>query len=66
MEKQLTFEQAMKRLEELVALLESGNCPLEETMKLFEEGAGLVSFCSQTLKDAQQKIVQLHALQPEE
>ena len=34
----LTFEQAMQRLEEIVSLLEDGKAPLNESMALFEEG----------------------------
>ena len=52
MSETMTFEQAMQRLE-------TGKCPLDESMKLFDEGAKLVSFCSDTLKTAEQKIVQL-------
>ena len=55
----MTFEAAMARLEEIVALLESGNCSLDESLKLFEEGTKLTAFCSDSLKTAEQKIVQL-------
>ena len=55
----LTFEQAMQRLEDIVNQLETGKCPLDESMKLFDEGTKLVAFCSDTLKTAEQKIVQL-------
>ncbi len=54
-----TFETAMTRLEEIVTLLESGNCTLDESLKLFEEGAKLTAFCNESLKTAEQKIVQL-------
>ena len=56
---EMTFETAMKRLEEIVALLEGGNCTLDESLKLFEEGTKLTAFCSDALKNAEQKIVQL-------
>ncbi len=56
---EMTFETAMKRLEEIVSLLEGGNCTLDESLKLFEEGAKLTAFCSDALKNAEQKIVQL-------
>ncbi|MBR2405863.1 MAG: exodeoxyribonuclease VII small subunit [Clostridia bacterium] len=56
---ELTFETAMARLEEIVALLEGGNCTLDESLKLFEEGTKLTAFCSELLKNAEQKIVQL-------
>ena len=59
--KELTFEQAMERLEEIVALLESGKCTLDESMKLFEEGTALTAFCTESLKTAEQKIIKLTA-----
>ena len=40
--KKLDFEGSMARLEEIVGLLERGDAPLEEAMKLFEEGAKLL------------------------
>ncbi len=60
-EKQQTFEAAMKRLEEIVAALEGGKCTLDESLKLFEEGTKLTSFCSEKLKTAEQKILKLTA-----
>ena len=54
-----TFEKAMARLESIVATLESGNCTLDDSMKLFEEGTKITAFCAQALKDAQQKITKL-------
>ncbi len=54
-----TFETAMARLEEIVVRLESGNCTLDESLKLFEEGTKLTSFCNESLKAAEQKITQL-------
>lgn len=59
MEQNLTFEGAMTRLEEIVSLLEAGKCTLDESLKLFEEGASLTSFCSDALKKAEQKIITL-------
>lgn len=55
----MTFEQAMARLEELVALLESGNGTLDESLKWFEEGTKLTAFCNESLKEAEQKITAL-------
>ncbi len=59
--KELTFEQAMERLEEIVAILESGKSTLDDSMKLFEEGTALTAFCAESLKAAEQKIVKLTA-----
>ena len=42
MEEKNTFEQSLERLEVIVRSLERGDAPLEESLKLFEEGAGLV------------------------
>ncbi len=55
----VTFEAAMTRLEQIVSLLESGRCSLDESMKLFEEGARLTAFCQKSLKSAEQKIIRL-------
>ena len=57
--KELTYEQAYKRLEEIVEKLENGSVPLEESMKLFEEGTKLANFCNSKLNDAEQKFTQL-------
>ena len=54
-----TFEQAMARLEQIVATLESGKCTLDESMTLFEEGAKLTAFCRKALDSAEQKIRRL-------
>ena len=41
----LTFEQAMEKLEHIVASMEQGGVPLEEMIGKFEEGAALASYC---------------------
>jgi len=51
-----TFEDAMKRIEEIVHDLESGDLPLEKSLRVFEEGMKLVSLCSHTLEDAEKKV----------
>lgn len=66
MNETLTFEQAMERLEAIVTQLETGKCPLDESMKLFDEGTKLVAFCSETLKAAEQTIVDLTKMGVEE
>ena len=53
------FEDSLRRLEEIVAALEQGEAGLEDSMKLFEEGTGLIRRCSQALDQAEQKVVQL-------
>ena len=57
--KELTYEQAYKRLEEIVEKMENGSVPLEESMKLFEEGTKLANFCNSKLNAAEQKFTQL-------
>ncbi|MDO4982846.1 MAG: exodeoxyribonuclease VII small subunit [Eubacteriales bacterium] len=57
--KKLNFEQSMQRLEEIVRHLESGDMPLDDTLKLFEEGTGLIANCSKMLDEAEQKVVKL-------
>ena len=57
--KKPTFEEAMARLETIVAGLEKGDVPLEEAMGLFEEGTALMKQCSQALDKAEQKVVKL-------
>ena len=52
----MKFEDGLKRLEEIVAKLESGNLPLDDSLKLFEEGVKLVRFCNERLAEAQQKV----------
>ena len=59
-DKELTFEQAVARLDEIVKLLERGETPLDESLALFEEGAKLINTCSKKLDDAEQKVVRLH------
>lgn len=55
----LTFEQAMQRLEEIVSLLEDGKAPLNESMALFEEGTKLSAYLSQLLDTAEQKVTMI-------
>ena len=55
-EKELKFEDGLKRFDEIVAKLESGNLPLDDSLKLFEEGVKLVRFCNERLAEAQQKV----------
>ena len=60
---EITFEQAMSRLEQIVTALEGGRCTLDDSLKLFEEGTRLTAFCSKQLKEAEQKIVKLTAVE---
>jgi exodeoxyribonuclease VII small subunit len=52
----LSFEDALKRLETIVARLESGDAALEESITLYAEGDALRAQCEKRLKDAQARI----------
>lgn len=57
----INYEKAVARLEEITDKLENGNLPLEEMMKLYEEGTALAAKCSKILDAAQLKITELSA-----
>ena len=59
----MTFEQAMTRLEQIVATLEGGRCTLDDSLKLFEEGTKLTAYCADQIKNAEQKIIKLTAVE---
>lgn len=59
MAKTMTFEDALKRLEEIVSELENGDIPLDKSIKTFEEGSKLVDFCLSKLDNAEKKIKKL-------
>ena len=54
--KDMTFEEAMTRLEQIVMRLEGGKATLDESLSLYEEGIALVKLCSGRLDEAEQKI----------
>ena len=58
-EQTATFEQNIRRLEEIVAALERGDAPLADSLILFEEGTRLIAACSQELDRAEQQVVKL-------
>jgi exodeoxyribonuclease VII small subunit len=60
-DKKPTFEDALKRLEEIVALMEDEHTPLEEALQRYEEGIKLARFCAHTLDAAEKKIEILSA-----
>jgi exodeoxyribonuclease VII small subunit len=57
--KQQSFEQAMQRLEKIVADLENGDTHLEDSIKLFEEGMNLAKLCMDKLNQAEKKLQKL-------
>ena len=54
-----TFEQKLLRLDHIVKLLEKGDAPLDDALKLFEESAELVRVCGKMLDEAEQRVVRL-------
>ena len=58
-EENLTYADAMQRLEDISARLENGSVPLEESIALYEESAKMAAYCKQILQQAQQKITEL-------
>ena len=56
MEKELTFEEALAKLEELVRLLEEGKLPLADSLAAFEEGVSLLRRCAVELEEAEGKV----------
>ena len=51
-----SFEQNITRLEQIVRAMERGDVPLEESLKLFQEGTDLVRRCSKLLEEAQLEV----------
>jgi exodeoxyribonuclease VII small subunit len=58
---ELSFEEALARLEEIVEQLESGQMPLEEALQRFEEGVRLRAACIERLEKAETRIEQVLA-----
>ncbi len=54
-----TFEQKQEQLETIVARLESGNVPLEEMIRLYEEGEALYRSCAETLDAYEKRLAEL-------
>ena len=52
----MSYSDAMKRIEEIVTALEAGGASLDETLKMFEEGAKLLKECQQELEQAERRI----------
>jgi exodeoxyribonuclease VII small subunit len=56
---EMSFEEALERLEKLVAQMEGGELGLEEMLACFEEGSSLVTLCSSKLDEVEQRIEKL-------
>lgn len=59
MENKQSFEDMIKRLEEIVQLLNNSSCPIDDALKLYEEGMKLSVLCDKKLKSARQSITKL-------
>lgn len=59
-ETELSFEEALKRLEAIVARLEQDDVPLEESVKQFEEGVKLSKHCARILEEAELRVEQVN------
>jgi len=51
-----TFESALNELEKIVASMEAGQMPLEQSLAAYKRGAELLKFCQAALQDAQQQV----------
>ncbi len=56
------FETALKKLEEVVRKLESGELSLDDSLKAYEEGVKLAAFCSKKLNDAEKRVEVLNKM----
>jgi|GEM_PF-1885094 len=61
-----TLDTAMIRLKEIAEELESGEHDLEMSMKLYEEGVRIITFCNKALSNAKQKVTELSQYDDEE
>lgn len=60
MSKEMTFEQANSKLEEIVAKMEKGDVKLDELMKLYEEAYKLLNYCTAKLQECKGQIVDIN------
>lgn len=56
MRKNITYEAAIKRLEDIVTTLENGELPIDKSLKLYEEATELSAFCKKYLDEAEGKL----------
>lgn len=58
-EKEMTYEQAIKRLEEIASLMESGKLSLDDSVKFYDESVRLTEFCYSKLEAFKQRIYEV-------
>ena len=59
MSKDISFEEAINKLQSIVEQLENGNESLESSLELFEQGTNIASLCNKILTNAKQKVITL-------
>ncbi|MDR1530886.1 MAG: exodeoxyribonuclease VII small subunit [Clostridiales bacterium] len=59
MNRDLSFDQALDRLEEIIAVLEENEAPLEESIALYKEGMELSLYCSKSLGELEEEVSEL-------
>lgn len=59
MSEEMKYEQAISRLDEIVALLDKSDLPLDEALSLYEEGVKLIALCTKKLNNAKSKILEM-------
>ena len=64
-DKNITFEESLSKLEEIIAKLESSDVSLDDSINLFEEGIKHITDCKSALKKAEEKIVKLSEIEKE-
>lgn len=55
----MSFEDAMSELESVVSMLEAGEVPLEDSVRLYERGAALKEHCQRKLAEAEEKVARI-------
>lgn len=60
MSKELTFEQANKKLEEVIAKMENSDVTLEQSMKLYEEACLLLNHCAKKLEECKGQMIDIN------
>ncbi|UCZ54612.1 exodeoxyribonuclease VII small subunit [Bacillus shivajii] len=58
-QEELTFEEAMEKLESVVGKLEEGDVPLEEAISMFQEGMKLSQYCHERLQNVEKQMTQV-------
>jgi exodeoxyribonuclease VII small subunit len=58
-EKNLSYEEAMKRLDEIISILENNKATLDESIKLYQEGVSLAAYCDSQLKNVEDRVAKI-------